>query len=342
MTYCLPPHLSAFFTPKEPIKYLPPLDTPSHLRKRRPYTGVSVFLSQFETVRNSAPSVVTETREEKRTRQKKERLDKVSAKLQKDLAQWDPHNNPKGTEDPFKTLLVSRLSYDTTESKLRRELEAYGSVKSVRSIYDLSGKPKGYAFVEFEHERDMKAAYKYADGKKVDGRRILVDVERSRTVKNWLPRRLGGGLGGTRLGGEDINVKHSGREENRMDDSRVGGDRKVSPDRGLDRDRNRDRRDRDRGDTERYRGRDRDRDRERDRDRDRDRYRPRYDDPNSGYRGRGRDYRDRDRERDRRDRDRDRDRDRGRDRRHDRSRSRERRDYDRRKDVESGEIVEDI
>lgn len=35
------------------------------------------------------------------------------------------------------------------------------------------------------------AAFKYADGKKIDGRRILVDVERSRTVKNWLPRRLG-------------------------------------------------------------------------------------------------------------------------------------------------------
>ena len=29
----------------------------------------------------------------------------------------------------------------------------------------------------------MHAAYKHADGKKVDGRRILVDVERARTVK---------------------------------------------------------------------------------------------------------------------------------------------------------------
>jgi hypothetical protein len=35
------------------------------------------------------------------------------------------------------------------------------------------------------------AAYKYADGKKIDGRRVLVDVERGRTVKGWLPRRLG-------------------------------------------------------------------------------------------------------------------------------------------------------
>lgn len=57
------------------------------------------------------------------------------------------------------------------------------------------------------------AAYKHADGKKIDGRRVLVDVERSRTVKGWLPRRLGGGIGGTRRGGPDVNVKHSGREE---------------------------------------------------------------------------------------------------------------------------------
>lgn len=35
------------------------------------------------------------------------------------------------------------------------------------------------------------AAYKHGDGKKIDGRRVLVDVERGRTVKGWLPRRLG-------------------------------------------------------------------------------------------------------------------------------------------------------
>ena len=35
------------------------------------------------------------------------------------------------------------------------------------------------------------AAYKHADGKKIDARRIVVDVERGRTVKNWKPRRLG-------------------------------------------------------------------------------------------------------------------------------------------------------
>lgn len=31
----------------------------------------------------------------------------------------------------------------------------------------------------------MKDAYKLGDGKKVEGRRVLVDVERGRTVENW-------------------------------------------------------------------------------------------------------------------------------------------------------------
>ena len=40
------------------------------------------------------------------------------------------------------------------------------------------------------------AAYKEADGLHILGKRILVDVERGRTVRGWKPRRLGGGLGG--------------------------------------------------------------------------------------------------------------------------------------------------
>ncbi|KAG1464306.1 hypothetical protein G6F55_001866 [Rhizopus delemar] len=39
-------------------------------------------------------------------------------------------------------------------------------------------------------------AYKDTDGLKILGRRIIVDVERARTVKGWKPRRLGGRLGG--------------------------------------------------------------------------------------------------------------------------------------------------
>lgn len=40
------------------------------------------------------------------------------------------------------------------------------------------------------------AAYKESDRLHIMGKRVLVDVERGRTVRGWKPRRLGGGLGG--------------------------------------------------------------------------------------------------------------------------------------------------
>ncbi len=79
---------------------------------------------------------------------------------------------------------------------MRREFEAYGPVKKCSIITDEDANPRGYAFIEFESDKDMKAAYNNADARKIEGRRILVDCERGRTVKGWLPMRLGGGKGG--------------------------------------------------------------------------------------------------------------------------------------------------
>lgn len=84
-----------------------------------------------------------------------------------------------------------------TEKDLQREFEIYGPIERLRLVTDVhTGKSKGYAFIVYERERDMKAAYKDADGLKMKGKRVLIDVERGRTVKGWKPRRLGGGLGG--------------------------------------------------------------------------------------------------------------------------------------------------
>jgi hypothetical protein len=87
----------------------------------------------------------------------------------------------------YHTLFVGRLSYDTTEKKLRREMEQFGCVKSVAVVHDThstdkdkAGRHRGYGFVEFSQEEELTAAYKKADGRKIDGRRIVVDVERGR------------------------------------------------------------------------------------------------------------------------------------------------------------------
>lgn len=106
---------------------------------------------------------------------------------------------------------MGRVSYETTEKQLRHEFEQYGAVRSIRLVEDSEGKSRGYAFVEYEHESDLKTAFRHADGKKIDGRRVVVDVERGRTVHEWKPRKFGGGIGETRKGGADVNVKYSGR-----------------------------------------------------------------------------------------------------------------------------------
>lgn len=110
----------------------------------------------------------------------------AAAAIREGLETWDPTKDPNVQGDPFKTLFVGRLSYDTSERKLRRELEEFGPIRRIRIVHDRNtGKPRGYAFVEFEHKNDMKQAYKLAEGRKVEDRRILVDVERGRAVTGW-------------------------------------------------------------------------------------------------------------------------------------------------------------
>jgi RNA recognition motif-containing protein len=43
-----------------------------------------------------------------------------------------------------------------TETDLRREFEGYGTIERVRIVRDRKGRSRGYAFVVYERERDMK------------------------------------------------------------------------------------------------------------------------------------------------------------------------------------------
>ncbi|XP_072549404.1 U1 small nuclear ribonucleoprotein 70 kDa [Salminus brasiliensis] len=333
MTQFLPPNLLALFAPRDPIPFLPQLEKlPHEKHHNQPYSGIAPFIKHFEDPRDAPPPTRAETREERLERKRREKMERRQTVVETELKLWDPHNDPNAQGDAFKTLFVARINYDTTESKLRREFEVYGPIKRIYIVYNKrTGKPRGYAFIEYEHERDMHSAYKHADGKKIDGRRVLVDVERGRTVKGWHPRRLGGGLGGTRRGGADVNIKHSGRDDtSRYDDRPIGGDRDRERERRDRSDRSRER-DKERGERRRSRSRER---RRRTRSRERER-------PMGGAVEEGASRR-RERERERpegegKSRERSRDRDRERDRKR-RSRSRDRRrDRERGKGAEGGE-----
>jgi len=286
MTQFLPPNLLALFAPRDPIPYLPPTEKLPHEKKlTHNYHGFAQYVHLFEDPADTPPPIIPEGREERMERKKREKAEQIAYKLEQEIALWDPQHVTEETTDPFKTLFVSRINHYTSESKLRREFESYGPIKTIKLITsNTTGKPRGYAFVEYEHERDMHSAYKHADGKKVDGRRVLVDVERARTVKGWLPRRLGGGLGGTRRGGPDVNTRYSGRDENRRG-GREDDDRRSK--RSKSREKRRRSRSRDRGDRKK-RSRSRDKKRSRSRDRgDRKRRRSRSKDRKRDRKERG-------------------------------------------------------
>ncbi|EFN51507.1 hypothetical protein CHLNCDRAFT_140193 [Chlorella variabilis] len=199
---------------------LPPHRAPPKKPPKLPYTGIAQYVSHFvergdpeyeppppETqppppriFRNpempTQARVDIESKVEKDIRVRQERQQRAARQREENLKSWDPSKDPNVEGDPFKTLFVSRLSYDVTERKLKREFEEYGPIKRIRLVHNKnSGKPRGYAFIEYEHKNDMKQAYKMADGRKIEDRRVLVDVERGRTVPHWRPRRFGGGKG---------------------------------------------------------------------------------------------------------------------------------------------------
>jgi len=186
-------------------------------------SGVSSFLQHFE---RSAPPARTIQPTPKSIREQKRKIaqSKNEQKLKPLIEKYKSEQtsvqstdgiHPTSGMNCYHTLFVGRLAYEVTERKLLREFEQFGPVKDVKIISRKNAtgikKSKGYGFVEYEHEEDMKRAYRGADGMKLEGRCVVVDVERGHTVPNWLPRRLGGGLGGTRLGGKDKNIFYPGR-----------------------------------------------------------------------------------------------------------------------------------
>lgn len=208
----------------------PPLSHIAQIRKRRKHyiTGLTPHRDQISEIiqKTSGTSLIAVGKTPKQI--KEERMGEKTAKHKEELQgliesyrrDQKDHGGEFDGMNCYNTLFVGRLAYEVTERKLLREMEAFGPVKDLRIIQDKTksdstedalGKSRGYAFVEYEHEDDMKRAYRAADGMRLEGREIVVDVERGHTVPSWLPRRLGGGLGGTRIGDVHENCTRPGR-----------------------------------------------------------------------------------------------------------------------------------
>eukprot|EP01156_Anaeramoeba_ignava_P023045 Anaeramoba_ignava/c21272_g2_i1.p1 GENE.c21272_g2_i1~~c21272_g2_i1.p1 ORF type:complete len:102 (-),score=27.33 c21272_g2_i1:397-702(-) len=94
-----------------------------------------------------------------------------------------------------RTLWVGNLSYRTRARDLERDFSKYGTVLRVDIPYwPGTSRPKGFAFLEFEHNDDAEYAKKKMHKKIIDGREVVCEWAGSPPKKRSVARK--GYLGG--------------------------------------------------------------------------------------------------------------------------------------------------
>ena len=90
-----------------------------------------------------------------------------------------------------KKLYVGNLPYSVTDSVLEELFSGSGTVESASVITDrMSGRSKGFGFVEMSTDEEAKKGIDAVNGKEIDGRALTVNEARPKA-----PREGGGGGG---------------------------------------------------------------------------------------------------------------------------------------------------
>lgn len=98
-----------------------------------------------------------------------------------------------------KKLYVGNLSYGVTSETLAQVFSAHGKVESADVIIDrMTGRGKGFGFVEMSTEAEATAAIAATNGQDLEGRAMIVNEARPPAPRVG---GGGGGFGGGRGGG---------------------------------------------------------------------------------------------------------------------------------------------
>ena len=109
-----------------------------------------------------------------------------------------------------KKLFVGNLPFSATEDELRQMFGQFGEIVDLKLIIDrMTGRSKGFAFVEFADEATAQAAIEGMNGKDNNGRAMVVNVARPPAPREDRGPsrdfggggRSSGGSGGSRGGG---------------------------------------------------------------------------------------------------------------------------------------------
>ncbi len=97
-------------------------------------------------------------------------------------------------------LYVGGIPYRSTEDDMKKAFGEAGNVVSASIISDrMTGRSRGFGFVEMATEAEAQAAIDRWDGKEMDGRTLSVSFARPQGDRP--PRTGGGGYGGGNSGG---------------------------------------------------------------------------------------------------------------------------------------------
>ncbi|MCP4590955.1 MAG: RNA-binding protein [bacterium] len=101
-----------------------------------------------------------------------------------------------------KKLYVGNLSYDVSSSDLEAMLSEHGTVLSAEVISDrMTGRSKGFGFVEMDSESEAEAAIAALNGQAHGGRTLTVNEAKPRAPRSGGGGGYGGGGGGYGGGG---------------------------------------------------------------------------------------------------------------------------------------------
>jgi len=79
------------------------------------------------------------------------------------------------------TIYVGNIAYSMKEEDMRNAFAEFGKVASAKIIMDkVTGRSKGYGFVEMDNDAEGNAAVAALNDKEVGGRRMRVNVARPR------------------------------------------------------------------------------------------------------------------------------------------------------------------
>ncbi|KAL3877017.1 hypothetical protein ACJMK2_034773 [Sinanodonta woodiana] len=106
-------------------------------------------------------------------------------------------NKSSGEPGKSKVLFVKNLSYSVTDEKLMDTFE--GAVSARIPTFPDTGKPKGFAFIDFETAEAAQEAYDKCQGQDLEGREMKVDFALDKGDRGRSPG--GGNFGGRGRGG---------------------------------------------------------------------------------------------------------------------------------------------